>query len=53
MSLTWYVRIYGRIVGTVIAATEEEALKYADEKFPRWDFNPIIVERKTRKRKKR
>lgn len=49
--VTWYVRIGGRIVGWVIAADREEALRHAVVKFPSWDMEACEVEPRRRRRK--
>lgn len=42
--MMFYVRRAGRIVGWVIAANEREALIWASEKYPAWDFELLTVE---------
>lgn len=50
MSALWYVRLSGQIVGWVIAADRKEACAHALVKFPTWDFEPIEVEPRRKKR---
>lgn len=48
--MLWYVRLSGQVVGWVIAADHKEAYVHALIKFPTWDFEPIDVEPRRRKR---
>ncbi len=48
--MLWYVRMDGRLVGWVIAATEAEALQHAHAKFPARDFPVAEVQPRRRKR---
>ena len=50
--MRWWVKLGGRLVGWVIAASEPEALKHAAVKFPARDFEPYEVEPRARKRKR-
>lgn len=42
--MIWFVRINGRFIGTVVAATEGDALCFAQQKFHLgWEDQPVEV----------
>lgn len=43
MSLTWYVRLGGNVVGWVIAANEVDAVAASLVKYPGWGLKKIAV----------
>lgn len=48
--MTWYVRLSGKIVGWVIAASHKDAIAAARAKYPGWDMEMPEVELRSRKR---
>lgn len=51
--MKWYVWCNGKVLGWVIAASENEAVKAAHQKFElSIEYGPVSVEERSKKRKK-
>jgi len=50
----WYVNVNGKVVGTVIAHSSQDAINLANKKFDiSFENGPVCVEKKSLKRKKK